>query len=166
MRHTAHIFLTGAAAASLLAACSNSDCAENRSSLPLASFLESAEPHREIALTNLEIAGIGAPKDSVLSVGNASEAYLPFKIDAHSTSYVFRYHDTAPALFDTISFTYDPTPRFQSVECGVIYQYHLQDISHTSHFIDSVTCPAKVIDNSPGHNIFIYFRTQTASSTL
>lgn len=151
--------LSAAVATLIPLACSNTDCDENRNSLPLAAFLESAEPHREITLPNLEIAGIGAPADSVINNGSSSQAYLPFKIDAHSTSYVLRYSETAPELFDTITFTYDPLPRFESVECGVIYKYRMDEISHTSHFIDSVTCPAGLIDNSPGQNIFIYFRT-------
>ena len=34
-------------------------------------------------------------------------------------------------------------------------------IDHTTHFVDSVTCPSQVIDNTPGENIFIYFRTDS-----
>lgn len=37
----------------------------------------------------------------------------------------------------------------------------MNHISHTTHFVDSVTCPGAVIDNTPGENIFIYFRIGT-----
>lgn len=141
-----------------MGACSNSECSENRNSLPLAGFMSSSQTPQSIVLDKLSISGLGAPADSVLTVSNSSQAYLPFNIEAHTTAFEIAYDEMPDALADTITFTYDIEPRFESADCGVIYRYKIQDISHTTHLIDSVTCPAGVIDNKPGQNIFIYFR--------
>lgn len=148
--------------ASLTAACDSSDCTDNRNSLPLAGFLSSGEDPQSVTIDTLRIAGIGAPADSAMTLTNASQAYLPFNLEAHSTSFVLRYNAMPRALFDTITFTYDPSPWFGSSKCGVIYRYKIQDIAHTTHMVDSVTCPGGLIDNTPGQNIFIYFRTDSS----
>lgn len=144
-----------------LSACDTSDCEDNRNTLPLAAFMSSGENPQSIQLDTLRIAGIGAPADSVLSVYNASQTYIPFDNDSHVTSYVLEYNRIPAALFDTVSFTYTPSPRFESTDCGVFYQYNMERIVYTTHFIDSVTCPGMMIDNTPGQNIFIYLRTET-----
>lgn len=160
MRHPAPISSL-CAALLCLAACDSSDCGDNRSSLPIAGFRASSFPTQAIALDSLGIAGIGAPADSVMLLRDASQAYLPLDFEKHVTSFVLRYRDIPEALFDTITFRYDPEPWFVSTECGVIYRYEMRDIDHTTHFVDSVTCPSQVIDNTPGENIFIYFRTDS-----
>ncbi|MCM1005642.1 MAG: DUF6452 family protein [Prevotella sp.] len=149
-----------AASAFLLSACDSSDCEDNRNSLPIAAFMSSGSSPQAVMLDTLRIAGIGAPADSVLSVYNAAQAYLPFNNDSHTTSFVLRYNKIPEELFDTITFTYDPAPRFESADCGVFYKYTMREIAHTTHFVDSVTCPAGVIDNTPGQNLFIYLRSQ------
>lgn len=158
---TLYLSLSALASALFFVACSDTDCSDNRNTLPLAGFLTSSSAPAPLPLSDLAIAPVGGPADTVLSVNNASEAYLPFDFESSSTSYVFRYHGVEPAYFDTITFHYRPDPWFASVECGVIYKYHMNRIQHTTHAIDSVSCPAGVIDNTPGQNIFIYFRPQS-----
>ncbi len=148
------------AVAALLAAgaCSSSDCTDNRNSLPLAGFYSSQDPTQAVSLDTLYIGAPGAPNDSVLTVRGASEAYLPFDLEKSRTTFVFRYNRVPEALFDTISFNYRTKPWFESQECGVIYLYEIENISTTTHFIDSVSCPKGVIDNKPGQNLRIYLR--------
>ncbi|MCM1319339.1 MAG: DUF6452 family protein [Muribaculaceae bacterium] len=119
-----------------------------------------------IVLDTIRIAGIGAPSDSVLSYYSAQEAYLPFNNDSHITAYVLEYNRMPPELFDTITFEYDPNPWFESTDCGVFYKYDIQHIAHTTHFIDSITCPGGVIDNTPGQNIFVYLRVGDTSTVI
>ena len=59
---------------------------------------------------------------------------------------------------DTISFTYDIKPMFVSSACGAVYYYENVRMDHTTHFIDSITCPGGRITNANVPNIFIYFR--------
>ena len=163
--HIAALTLLIAAALSmLLPSCNSSDCSDNQNSLPLAGFFAS-ESGAEIALSDLGIAGVGAPNDSVLSVGTAAtEAYLPFRIDSDYTTYVLRYANTPERYFDTVTFRYDLQPWFVSSECGAIYRYKMRSIEYTLNRLDSVVCPSGVIDNTPGQNLRIYFRTQQTST--
>lgn len=163
--HRPHISVLCATLA-LLAACDSSDCSDNRNSLPLAGFRTSGHDPQAISIDTLRIAGVGAPHDSVMTLAGASQAYLPLDAQKHSTTFVLRYDDMPQALYDTLTFTYDPQPWFGSAKCGVIYRYRMEDITHTSHMLDSVTCPGSVIDNTPGENIFIYFHTLPAPSAV
>ena len=128
--------------------------------------MSSTEQPYAIALDTIHLAGLGAPSDSILTYYSAEQAYIPFNNDSHVTRYVLEYNRIPQELFDTVTFEYDPEPWFESTDCGVFYKYEIQRITHTTHFIDSVTCPSGVIDNTPGQNIFIYLRTQTAMSSI
>ncbi len=142
----------------LLGSCAADDCTDNRNSLPLAAFFDSSSGE-QITLGRLTLYGLHAPGDSML-LDNASgveEAYMPFRITQHSTTFVIDYIE--PDVQDTVTFHYDPVPRFASSECGAVYDYRMENISHTCHIIDSVTCPGGIITNTPGQNIRIYLRT-------
>lgn len=161
--------MTAIAAAAFMAAlvaCDSSECSDNRNSLPLAGFMSSSSTPQSVAFDTLRISGLGAPNDSVLTVYDSSQAYLPFNIESHTTSFVFAYNNIPEELNDTLTFTYDINPWFESSKCGVIYRYDVNGISHTTHFVDSVRCPGGVIDNTPGQNIFIYFRTESGRQSL
>jgi len=147
------------AASLLLGACSSGDCSDNRNSLPLAGFFSSDSETQPVAISRMSVYGIGAPGDSMLIYDQTGveEVYLPFSIDRTSTSFVLDFLDAK--ISDTVTFNYDLSPRFASSECGVVYDYHITSITHTTHLIDSVTCPAGVITNTPGRNINIYLRT-------
>lgn len=147
-----------------LGACDTSDCEGNRNALPLAGFMSSAPVPVAIALDTIHIAGLGAPSDSVLSYFRSNEAYLPFNNDSHTTTFVLEYNRVPRDLFDTIRFEYNPLSWFESTECGAFYKYDIQGITYTTHFVDSVTCPAGIIDNTPGQNIFIYLRTESTNA--
>jgi len=128
--------------------------------------MSSSQTPQSVAFDTLRISGLGTPDDSVMTVCNSSQAYLPFNIESHTTSFVFAYHDMPEVLNDTLTFTYDINPWFESSKCGVIYRYDVKGISHTTHFVDSVRCPGGVIDNTPGQNIFIYFRAEEGQQSL
>ena len=52
--------------AALLASCNSTGCTENRNAIPQAEFF-SAGNEEAISLDSLEIVGVNAPRDSVLS---------------------------------------------------------------------------------------------------
>ena len=150
------------AGAALTGGCANKECYDNQNSLPLAGFFSSELPGRALSLDSVSIFGLGAPRDSLLadSASGLTEVYLPFRNDAPTTTFVFRYDGLHGAMApDTVTFRYNTQPWFVSEACGVIYRYHIEGIDHTRHLIDSVVCPEGVITNAPGRNINIYFRT-------
>lgn len=155
----------------LLAGCSNSECLENHSALPLASFYDS-ESQRAIAISNLSIYGIGAPGDSLLyAPQNLQEAYLPFRLWENSTTYVFAYLSLLPEIeegetydgeipSDTVTFHYRAKEWFVSPACGAMYFYEMESVDHTSLLIDSIAFN-DVITNENVSNIKIFFRNLT-----
>ena len=147
----------------VVSGCSNSECYDNKNSLPLAGFYSSAEIPQAISLDSISILGIGAPGDSILqdSVRGLSEVYLPFRIDQPSTTYEIKYLSGIAGflrLSDKITFNYDIIPMFVSSACGAVYYYKITSIDYTKNFIDSVVCPTGEITNANIENLKIYFR--------
>lgn len=145
------------------AGCASEECDGNRSALPLAGFYSSGSDPGQISIDSINIYGIGAPGDSILlsSLGSQSEIYLPFRIAGGKTSYVIRYMQSEMRKYDlqdTITFTYTPLPKFVSSACGAMYDFEISRIDHTTLLIDSVVSNSKIIDNTPGENLRIYFR--------
>lgn len=162
MRGIPLLIVTATAAILTTAACSDT-CTDNKNALPRAGFYitEGGRPV-QVSVDSLEVTGAGAPSDSVLlnpSAPGVSELYLPFRIDSDTTKYVFTDAHKKSQLRDTVTFIYSRTPRLVSVECGVSYIFDVRSISSQNVLIDSVACPEGFIDNKPGENLQIYFKT-------
>lgn len=150
----------------ILASCSNSECYDNKNSLPLAGFYSSSTRPQAISLDSISILGIDVPGDSILqdSVRGISEVYLPFRIDQNFTTYEIRYLSGVAGqlgLNDLITFNYEIIPMFVSSACGAVYYYKITSIDYTQTFIDSVVCPTGEITNANVENLKIYFRVNT-----
>ncbi len=152
-----------AAAAMLPWGCNTTGCYDNQSSIPLAEFMSGQG--EKIAVSGLEIHGVGAPNDSLLAGGegsNLSEVYLPMRSTHDNTTWCFHYTQEGlddPALNDTISFGYDSEPYFASEECGAMYRYRIRKVIHTTHLVDSVVILDSLITNADIVTIQIYFHT-------
>lgn len=117
----------------LTCGCSSEECLQNRNALPLAGFYNAEDHKQKVTINSLEVYGIGAPGDSILSPGTQgiNQLYLPFRLDQDTTRYVFRYlqEDLAQAdIRDTVTFIYDRNPRFVSSACGVSYVFGIKKI--------------------------------------
>lgn len=148
--------------AALLAGCASKDCYDNKNSLPLATFYRDGEHGpTQVSLDSVKVYGVGAPRDSVLvdTASSIQELFLPFRIDAGSTTYVIDYVDTGHrGMADTVTFNYDAKPWFVSEACGAIYIYEMKSIETTKWLLDSVTCPQGIIDNKPVSNLYFYLK--------
>ncbi len=152
------IMLAGA----MLCGCNTSGCTDNQSSLPLAGFYSSSGS--AISVNMLDVSGVGAPGDSLLYVSGTSlsNVYLPLRSDAEVTSFCFHYTQEGlddPAFNDTITMRYTSRPYFASEECGAMLNYHINELTHTSHLIQSVELVDPEITNVDIERIKIYFRT-------
>lgn len=161
-------FLGAVIGAALLAGCSSSECYENHSALPLATFYNGTT-FQQVSLQRLAIYGIGAPGDSVLyQPQNLSQAYLPFRIWQDSTTYVLAYYglmadgveedENVHVPTDTIVFRYKPKEWFVSPACGAMYFFEMDTVTHSSFLIDSIAYN-DVITNQNATNIKIFFKT-------
>lgn len=146
-----------------LASCTNKECYDNQSTLPLAGFY-SMQTGENIHVDSLTVYGIGAKGDSVLlDNSNTSNLYMPMPINGNSASYVFHYNSSRLnyiELNDTLTILYNSYPKFVSNECGAIYQYDVTNFSYTNHIIDSIAIPTMKFDNVDIEVIKIYFRTE------
>lgn len=164
-RNRMRIFLYVVILAFIIIGCGTDECYDNRNALPYAGFYGEIDGEMTtIQVDSIEVYGIGAPGDSVLSEGtkSISDIYLPFRIDSDTTRYVFKLCMKAVAQFniaDTVTFVYDREARFVSSACGASYVFKMRDIRNTGLLIDSVVVPGGKITNANKENIRIYFRT-------
>ena len=148
---------------SMLTSCSNDGCYENQSSIPLAGFYDS-QSKQAIALNSLEVYGIGAIGDSLLTRNgeNSKQTYLPFRSIQDNTAFCFHYTEFGEntAYNDTIWFEYESSPYFASEECGAMYRYKITSVQHTNTIIDSVVIADPEITNVDVERIKIYFKSE------
>lgn len=133
--------------------CSNDTCVDNGNSLPLAAFYHDKS---QVTVNNLTVWGIGAPGDTLMADNESlSQVYMPLRATAEQTKYAINY---GGAYNDTITFNYKAVPFFHSVECGAMYNFEIESLSHTTNGIDSVIMDEKVITNADKVNIRIYIK--------
>lgn len=148
-------------ALSALVGCSSGGCTENQTCVPRAGFY-SYNTGNKITVDSLEIGGVGAPGDSLLVSGNAGQTLLPLRANYPSASFFIRYtaHDLAFFdIVDTIFIDYTTIPYFADEDCGAMYRYTINRLTHTSELIDSVALVDSIVTNVDLEQIQIFFRT-------
>ena len=145
--------------------CNTTGRLDNQSSIPLAGCYSSSTGSQFAFSSAMQIHGVGAPNDSVLSPSTdaAYRVYLPMRSSADNVSWCLHYTQEGldDDLFnDTITFVYTSIPYFASEECGAMYQYRIDECRYTTHLLDSVIVSDSLITNLDLERIKIYFRTQ------
>lgn len=148
--------------------CNDIGCTELRSSIPLAGFYSSAT-QSQIAVDSILLGGIGAPHDSLLvdASDRTTSLYLPFRAGKTSTSFFIRYVSRNLDFFsitDTITFSYTSQPYFASADCGAMFVYRINSVSHTRHIVDSIAVTDSLINNQDMERIKIFFRTTSTTA--
>ena len=141
-----------------MAACGDSSCFDNGSSLPLAT-IHLGEQQQTVS--GITIKGIGVPGDELLvDSASISEVYLPLRASVSTTSFEFSrvvYQGAVPTLYhDTITFNYTPVEFFHSAECGAMYNFDIKQVTSTCHAIDSVVILTTQVTNSRTPAMRIY----------
>ncbi|MBP2691403.1 MAG: hypothetical protein J6B44_06230 [Muribaculaceae bacterium] len=152
-------------AVAAVSSCNTNGCTENRNAVPLAAFFDSANEEK-IQLDSLDISGVDAPNDTVLSAAGEriSQVYLPMRPTHQSVKWCIAYKWRElddPSLNDTLTLVYTSRPYFASEECGVYYRYSITDMECTDHLIDWVEIVDSVITNIDKVYLNIYFRVQS-----
>lgn len=143
--------------------CNSAGCSDNSTAIPLAGFYSSASAEA-ISLDSVAFIGLGAAvTDSSLTAAGTpvSQVYLPMNALADNTTWKIEYLNFAlhtPELYDTIALSYERIPYFASEECGAMYAYRLRALTHTTHFIDSITVVDSLFTNADRETMKIYFR--------
>lgn len=157
------IYISILVIASSLCSCSTDGCTENQSSIPLVGFY-SIETGDAIALNQLNVYGIGATGDSLLTDGATptQQVYLPLRSTQNNTAFCFHYTEfgeLSTAYNDTIWVEYKSTPYFASEECGAMFRYKITSLRHTNILIDSIYIIDSEITNIDVERIKIFFKT-------
>lgn len=139
--------------------CNNENCNGNGSSLPLATFYVG---NNQQTISGLTVMGIGVPGDSLLlDSASAKELYLPLRASATSSSFMLRRwkiaNTVATPITDTLSIGYQSIEYFHSIDCGAMYNFNVENLTYTTHGIDSVVLVTKLITNSRTPALRIYF---------
>lgn len=145
------------AVALLGASCSDDSCSDNGSSLPLATFYVG---DNQQTINTLSIMGIGVPGDSLLiDSTSVNEAYLPLRASTTTTSYALWRPSAGgtTTVRDTLTLDYEPIEYFHSIECGVMYNFDIRKVSHTTHGIDSVVLLTPLVTNTRTPALRIHF---------
>ena len=137
--------------------CNDDSCNGNGSSLPLATFYVG---NSQQTISTLSIKGIGVPGDSLLvDSTSVNEAYLPLRATTSTTSYALwrPAADGICSVSDTLTLDYEAIEYFHSIECGVMYNFDIHEVTHTTHGIDSVIVLTPLVTNSRLPALRIYF---------
>lgn len=150
------------------AGCNTTGCLDNQSSIPLAGCYSSSTGSPFALGSSVQIHGVDAPNDSVLSASSASASriYLPMRSTADNVRWCLHYTQEGlddERLNDTITFLYASIPYFASEECGAMYEYRIEECRYTTHLLDSVIVSDSLITNVDMERIKIYFRTQEST---
>lgn len=162
LTRTAVIILV-ASVAWLLAGCDVTGCLQNRNSIPLAGFY-SASTGKAVSVSGVEIAGLGAPGDSVLypSTQPVAQFYLPLRSSEDVTTYEFTFAtgsgENIAVAVDAVTLEYTSYPWFASEDCGVMYRYHIDKVEYTTHVIERVEITDSLVTNLDIETIHIYLR--------
>ena len=140
-------------------ACSDDSCYDNGSSLPLATLYMG---DKQQTISGLTIKGIGVPGDSLIADSSSlSEVYLPLRASTGRTAFdISRWVNDGfsnVCIHDTLTIDYQPIEYFHSTECGAMFNFDLEHVSHTTHGIDSVVLLNHLITNAATPSIRIYF---------
>ncbi len=159
MRHLPHIITCLLAALAMTTSCSDDNCQDNGSSLPLATCYVG---NSQTTISGLTIMGVGVPGDSLLADSSSlSEVYLPLRASTTTTSYALsRWANrgtTRVQLRDTITIDYQPIEYFHSTECGAMFNFDIEHVGTTTHGIDSVVLLTPLVTNSRTPSLRIHF---------
>lgn len=111
---------------------------------------------RDTTLPALTMFGIGR-EDSLLAdaIPEASIA-VPLKQDVDSTAFFLR-PDSTMKNGDTINLRYTRSLQFVSSGCGFTTYFHIDSVSYTRHYIDSIALATKKIVTTNATNLKIYY---------
>lgn len=87
-------------------------------------------------------------------ITDADGLQLPMSYTQSCDTVIFGYDN---GITDTLYFNHENIPYYQSMECGTVMYHKIEDIAHTSNFIDSVSIEQQYVKFDANENVKIYF---------
>lgn len=165
---TRHIVIALIAAAVCIVGGCTPECLDLKNSIPRAGFYDyDATTETALTLPSVTIYGIGAPGDSALLRNTSAKlVYLPLRLNVNECRYVIHYSYGGyndDASNDTVSLAYTPLPQFVSHECGALYFFKLDEVTHTNHLLRNVT-HSDTVKNIDVEYLQFFFHDPTANT--
>lgn len=156
-----YIYLIVVFVAILIVGCGNG-CFENRTSIPKVAFYASNTPERAISIDSISVYGVGQKTGAmIVDCGKrVTSLSLPFRNDADTTQYVVQYDMKALAQYgirDTLTFVYTRYPHFISADCGVTFNYRIDQFQYTTHMLDSAALMVEEVTNIDQETLRLYY---------
>ena len=156
-----YIYLIVVFVAILIVGCGNG-CFENRTSIPKVAFYASNAPERAISVDSISVYGVGQKTGAmIVDCGKrVTSLSLPFRNDADTTQYVVQYDMKALAQYgicDTLTFVYTRYPHFISADCGVTFNYRIDQFQYTTHMLDSAALMVEEVTNIDQETLRLYY---------
>ena len=156
-----YISLLVVAVMTLVVGCDNG-CFENRTSIPKAALYASNMPDKTISVDSISVYGVGQKSGAmIVNCGKRVTSFsLPFRNDADTTEFVIRYDMKALAqsgVCDTLTFIYTRYPHFISADCGVTFNYQIDDFRYTTYMLDSAAVMVDEVTNIDEETLRLYY---------
>lgn len=156
-----YIYLIVVFVAILIVGCGNG-CFENRTSIPKVAFYASNAPERAISIDSISVYGVGQKTGAmIVDCGKrVTSLSLPFRNDADTTQYVVQYDMETLAQYgicDTLTFVYTRYPHFISADCGVAFNYRIDQFQYTTHMLDSAALMVEEVTNIDQETLRLYY---------
>lgn len=156
-----YIYLIVVFVAILIVGCGNG-CFENRTSIPKVAFYASNAPERAISIDSISVYGVGQKTGAmIVDCGKrVTSLSLPFRNDADTTQYVVQYDMKALAQYgicDTLTFVYTRYPHFISADCGVTFNYRIDQFQYTTHMLESAALMVEEVTNIDQETLRLYY---------
>ncbi len=141
--------------------CNGEACLENKSSLFNVFFYSYGDSAVQVIVDSVSIYGIGPDSDLLLvDTSNISTFQATLRNDCDTTQYVLCYdqYDLNPRYKrDTLTFVCHSYIQFESAECGVMYNYVVDDFLYTRWQIVDAELLTPEINNQDVENIRLYY---------
>jgi hypothetical protein len=156
-----YISLLVAAIIMLVVGCDNG-CFENRTSIPKATLYASNMPDKTISIDSISVYGIGQKSGAmIVDCGKRVTSFsLPFRNDSDTTRFVIRYDMKSLAQYgicDTLTFVYTRYPHFISADCGVAFNYQIDEFYYTTYMLDSAAVMVDEVTNQDEETLRLYY---------
>lgn len=149
----------------LICSCTESYCDSSGSDIPLVGLYAMESPDTEVYIDSVSIYGIDQINDSILynNETSLSTFYTPLDPTKDSVQYVISYNKEAISpeyKYDTLTYKYTSTVKFDTPECGAVYEYYINEFKYTTYSIQYASLITPVVNNLTDETIHIFYAVQ------
>lgn len=129
------------------------DCDSTESLVKIGFYVKEDESETSVTKDSVSVFGVGREDSLLYELESLNVVLIPLSPMSESSAFVFEIG----SFIDTITFFYQTKTRFESVECGFIVDFSIDNVYYTENAIDTVMRINKEIKNENDENYRIFF---------